>query len=81
MTPVQTLISSMLAGEQVQTQDTDGMNDLLQSMRETLRDPVAQRELGLFVLSQISGQIKAEIHTTKAMQSARFTNSEEADDE
>jgi len=73
-------VTAMLAGEQAPQNDTEAMKDLLQSLRETLRDRAAQRTLGLFVLAQISGHIKSGLHAEKAMQRARSTPQDNDDE-
>ena len=73
-------IVEIMAGEQTPAPHGGAMKDVLQSMRDTLRDQNAQRALGLFVLAQISGQIKSSVHTAKAMQRARFSGAGDADE-
>lgn len=76
MTAVQQLITQMLAGEQAPAPHTEELKAVLQGLRDTLRDREAQRQLGLHVLSQISGHIKSSVHTAKAMHRASAVGKE-----
>lgn len=76
MTPVQQLITQMLAGEQAPLPHSEEMKDVLQSLRDTLRDREAQRQLGVYVMAQINAHIKSGIHTAKAMHRASTTDNQ-----
>ena len=67
---IQSALARLLAGEAIPPNDPC-LRDLLTEMRDTVRNPNEQRELGMVTLTLLNAHLRSVMLTAKAMNTAR----------